>query len=120
MVACSFVPWNVSQYAEIVRALTGWSYTVHEAAQLGERVATLGRIYNLREGLTTADDTLPKRMFGPTQRGALKDGGVDREKMQEAIRMFYGVMGWDEDTGIPTRANLGELKITWAAESIPA
>ena len=120
MVACSFVPWTISQHAEIIRALTGWAYTVHEAAQLGERIATLGRIYNLREGLTTADDTLPKRMFQPTQRGALKNGGVDPEKMQEAIRMFYGVMGWDEDTGIPTRANLGELKISWAADSIPS
>jgi len=120
MTVCQFVPWTVSQHAEIVRALTGWYYTVHEAVQLGERIATLGRIFNLREGLTTADDTLPKRMFKPTQRGALKDGGVDPAKMRDAIRMFYGVMGWDEETGIPTRAKLGELAIGWAAESIPS
>ena len=120
LVCCQFVPWTVSQHAEIVRALTGWSYTVHEAVQLGERIATLGRIFNLREGLTKADDTLPKRMFTGTQRGALKDGGLDPAKMQEAIRMFYGVMGWDEETGIPTRAKLGELGVSWAAEHIPA
>ncbi|NQU97090.1 MAG: hypothetical protein HQ548_05545, partial [Chloroflexi bacterium] len=34
--------------------------------------------------------------------------------------MFYGVMGWDEETGIPTRAKLGELGVSWAAEHIPA
>jgi len=120
LVCCSMLPWTVSQHAEIVRALTGWSYTVHEAVQLGERVATLGRVFNLSEGLTTADDTLPKRMFRPTRRGALKDGGIDPARMRDAIRMFYGVMGWDEETGIPTSAKLGELNIGWAAESIPS
>ncbi|NQU96924.1 MAG: aldehyde ferredoxin oxidoreductase, partial [Chloroflexi bacterium] len=120
LVCCSMLPWTVSQHAEIVRALTGWSYTVHEAVQLGERIATLGRVFNLREGLTKADDTLPKRMFTGTQRGALKNGGIDRAKMQGAVKMFYGVMGWDEETGIPTRAKLGELGVSWAAEYIPA
>ncbi len=120
LVCCSMLPWTVSQHAEIVRALTGWSYTVHEAVQLGERIATLGRVFNLREGLTKADDTLPKRMFTGTQRGALKNGGIDPAKMQEAIKMFYGVMGWNEETGIPTRAKLGELGVSWAAEHIPS
>ncbi|MBM3957585.1 MAG: aldehyde ferredoxin oxidoreductase C-terminal domain-containing protein, partial [Gemmatimonadetes bacterium] len=120
LVCCQFVPWTVSQHAEIVHALTGWAYTAHEAALQGERVATLSRIFNLREGLTKADDTLPKRMFRPTQRGALRNGGVNPEKMANAIRMFYGVMGWDEETGIPTRAKLGELGVSWAAEHIPA
>jgi len=119
LVCCSMLPWTIWQHAEIVRALTGWYYTTREALQTGERVATLGRIFNLREGLTTADDTLPKRMFEPTQKGGLKNGGIDREKMQKAIGMFYGAMGWNEQTGIPTDAKLGELKIGWAADSIP-
>ena len=59
-------------------------------------------------------------VFQPTQKGGLKDGGIDPEKMQDAIRMFYGVMGWDEQTGVPTASKLGELKIGWAADSIPA
>ncbi len=118
MVCCQFVPWTIDQQAEIIRAITGWSYTVHEALQLGERVATLGRIYNIREGITSAQDTLPKRLFGPTKAGGLKNGGIDREQMQNAIRMFYGMMGWDEETGVPTRTKLGELGIGWAEEAL--
>lgn len=120
LVCCSMLPWTVSKHAEVVSALTGWWYTPHEAVLQGERVATLGRIFNLREGLTKADDILPKRMFTGTQRGALKGRGIDPEKMQEAIYKFYGVMGWDEETGIPTDAKLGELGIEWAREYIPA
>ena len=40
--------------------------------------------------------------------------------MQQAIKTFYGMMGWDMETGIPTRGKLAELGISWAAESIPA
>jgi aldehyde:ferredoxin oxidoreductase len=118
LVCCQFVPWTLDQQVEILRAVTGWSYTTYEALKLGERVATLGRMFNLREGLTAAQDTLPKRLFKPTRAGALKDGGVDPEKMQHAIRNFYGMMGWDSETGIPTHEKLMELRIDWAEDEI--
>jgi aldehyde:ferredoxin oxidoreductase len=118
LVCCQFVPWTIEQQAEILRAVTGWSYTTYEALKLGERIATLGRVFNLREGITSAQDTLPKRLFRPTRAGALRDGGVDPEKMQDAIRTFYGMMGWDSETGIPTPEKLMELRIGWAGEEI--
>jgi aldehyde:ferredoxin oxidoreductase len=118
LISCQFVPWTIEQQVEIIRAVTGWSYTTYEALKLGERVATLGRVYNLREGLTAAQDTLPKRMFRPTRSGALKDGGVDPEKMQQAIHMFYGMMGWDSETGIPTPEKLMELRLGWAEDAV--
>jgi aldehyde:ferredoxin oxidoreductase len=118
LVCCQFVPWSVDQLVEAVRAVTGWSYTTYEAVKLGERIATLGRVFNLREGITAAQDTLPKRMFGPTRAGALKRGGIDPEKFRRAVRAFYAMMGWDEETGVPTRSKLRELGIGWAAEEL--
>ena len=120
LVCCQFVPWTIDQQVEIVRAATGWSYTTHEALKQGERVATLGRIYNLREGIDSSQDSLPKRMFKGTKAGALRNGGLDPAKMQEALRMFYGMMGWDEETGVPTHGKLLELGIGWAEDAIPA
>ncbi|MDP6776886.1 MAG: aldehyde ferredoxin oxidoreductase family protein [Candidatus Latescibacteria bacterium] len=117
LVACQFVPWSIDEQVEIVRAVTGWSYTTHEALKLGQRIATLGRLYNLREGITSSQDVLPKRMFQPTKSGALsKDGGLDPAKMENAVRLFYGMMGWDEDTGIPRRSTLAELGLSWTIE----
>jgi len=119
-VSCQFVPWTFSQQVEIIAAATGWSYTAHEALQLGERVATLGRIFNLREGIDSSQDELPKRFFNGTKSGGLKNGGIDKEKMDEAVHTMYAMMGWDEHTGVPTRAKLAELGISWAEEEIPA
>ena len=113
---CQFVPWTMSQQVDVVRAATGWQYTVHEAMKLGERVATLGRVFNIREGVTAAEDRIPERFFSGTRRGALKDVGVDREAMQSAVKTFYGMMGWDIESGIPRKEKLAELGIDWAAE----
>ncbi|HXX37760.1 MAG TPA: aldehyde ferredoxin oxidoreductase family protein [bacterium] len=120
MVCCNFVPWSTDELVEGVRAVTGWSYTTYEAIKLGERIATLGRVFNLREGITTAQDILPKRMFGPTSRGALRNGGIDEEKFRRAISAFYGIMGWDMATGVPTRGKLLDLGIAWAADGLSA
>jgi len=63
LVLCHFVPWTLRQQVDVLRALTGWDYTDFEALRQGERVATMARVFNLREGLTAADDQLPKRFF---------------------------------------------------------
>ncbi|MDP7514291.1 MAG: aldehyde ferredoxin oxidoreductase family protein [Dehalococcoidia bacterium] len=118
-IACSFVPWTFSQLIEIISAATGWSYTGHEAQQLGQRIATLGRIFNLREGIDATRDELPKRFFNGTETGGLVGGGIDKAKMDEAIHNMYAMMGWDEQTGVPTKVKLAELGISWAAEELP-
>ena len=69
--ACIFVPWTIQNLVDLIRASTGWEYTVYEAMLQGERVATMARIFNLREGFTAADDQLPQRMFKGTRMGAL-------------------------------------------------
>lgn len=116
LVTCNFVPWTLRQQVDMLRALTGWDYTDFEALRLGERVATMARLFNLREGLTAADDQLPKRFFAPTPRGALKSTAIDPEAMARAKRTFYTLMGWDPTTGVPTREKLEELGIGWAAQ----
>jgi len=121
LVTCNFVPWTLRQQVEMLRALTGWDYTDFEALRLGERVATMARLFNLREGLTAADDQLPKRFFSPTPRGALKSTAIDAEAMNRAKRTFYTLMGWDPITGVPTQEKLEELSIGWvASEAVSA
>jgi aldehyde:ferredoxin oxidoreductase len=119
-VACQFVPWSLQEHVDIIAASTGWSYTAHEALQLGERIATLGRIFNMREGIDAGKDELPKRFFTGTKSGGLINGGIPENEMEGAISQFYGMMGWDTDTGVPTSHVLAELGISWAAEHLPA
>ena len=115
LVTCNFVPWTLRQQVDMLRALTGWDYTDFEAMRQGERVTTMARVFNLREGLTAADDQLPQRFFSSTPRGALKGTAIDPEAMNRAKRTFYTLMGWDPVTGVPTQEKLEQLGIAWAA-----
>ena len=70
---------------------------------------TLARVFNAREGFTPDDDRLAERSYGPTRGGALANGGIDREELLEAMHTYYGMMGWDEETGVPLAVKLEEL-----------
>ena len=54
---------SLPQMASILRSVTGWETGDYEVMRIGERRMHLARWYNLREGLTSADDTLPERFF---------------------------------------------------------
>ncbi|MGC8602912.1 MAG: aldehyde ferredoxin oxidoreductase C-terminal domain-containing protein, partial [Desulfomonilaceae bacterium] len=73
----------------------------------GERVVNLARIFNVREGVTRADDTLPKRLLEePQAEGPAKGFVVDLKPLLDA---YYEFRGWDGTTGWPTIAKLHEL-----------
>jgi len=118
-VLCDFVPWSFSQRAEIVRAATGWNFTLFEWMKAGERVLNLARLFNAREGFTAADDWLPLRSFQPATSGPLAHTAVDPARLGEALGTLYRVAGWDPHTGWPTRGRLEELGLEWAVEYLP-
>jgi aldehyde:ferredoxin oxidoreductase len=110
LVICAFLPYSISQMAEMTSAITGWSTSVMEQLRVAERVLTMYRLFNVREGLKASDDTLPTRFFGPTKGGALEDKSLDFEEMEKAKRYYYSLMGWDE-AGVPKPEKLEELGI---------
>ncbi len=118
LVLCMFVRYNENQIMEAVRAVTGWNTSTMEGLKVGERAVTLARAFNMREGLTRADDQLPKRFFQPTTVGALKETAINPAAMDKAIDTFYGMMGWDSETGVPTAGKLEELEMEWAIEEM--
>jgi aldehyde:ferredoxin oxidoreductase len=116
---CAFVPWNAAERTRILRAATGWDVSAYEYYKVGERALALARIFNIREGFGPQDDRLALRSYGPTTSGALAEGGIDPEKLEEAVHTHYAMMGWDKETGVPTVEKLYELGIGWAAEYLP-
>ena len=101
---------------EMVEYVTGWNTSLWELLKIGERTTTMTRIFNLREGFTCKDDNLPTRMFEGLENGPLSGNCIKKENLREAIRLYYGMMGWDSETGIPTLAKLHELDLGWAKE----
>ena len=64
------------------------------------------RLWNLRAGLTRADDSIPKRLLKEAHKQGPSAGvTVDLEAM---LPDYYRERGWD-DEGIPTVEKLTEL-----------
>ena len=84
-----------------------------ELMKVVERGVTLARIFNIREGFSAKDDSLPRRFATTPPDSPLK--GIDPKKLQQAQKTYYHIMGWDEK-GIPIREKLAELEINWAAQ----
>jgi len=110
---------SLDQQAEMVRAATGWDVNVFELLKVGERAHTLAQLFNVREGFTPDDDHLPERSYGPTTGGPISKGGIDPDALRQAVRMYYGMMGWNRDTGAPLPEKLHELDVSWALDYLP-
>lgn len=115
-----FGPFTITQLVEYTRAVTGWDTSLWEAIKVGERYANMARVFNLQEGLGTKDDRLPERLHQGLEGGLLKGEKIDREEFARALEMYYGMMGWDPKTGIPSKYKLEELNIGWAIPLLPA
>jgi aldehyde:ferredoxin oxidoreductase len=110
---CDFVgkPINklkVDQLLNYLNAATGWDMSMYEMLKVGERANNMSRLFNVREGFSGADDTLPERMFEPLQNGALMGQAIDRQAFKQALQWYYQMAGWDEN-GVPTPGKLAEL-----------
>jgi len=117
-VMCMFIPWSPIQKVEIFRAVTGWNTTLWELLKVSERVINMSRAFNIREGFTGEDDWLPKRMFQPQTSGPISKTAVNPRQLRTAKRIYYRMMGWSEDNGIPTIGKLEELDIPWVANEL--
>jgi len=120
---CNFVAGPVwalplNKLVDVVSAVTGWETSLWELLKAGERMVTMARVFNLREGFGRRDDTLPDRLFEPLESGPLQGKGIDRREFQEALTQYYEAMGWDPKDGVPTRGKLAELNLYWLDECV--
>lgn len=112
---CSNIYWFGSIFyrpihqIEILNAVTGWDFTVEAYMQTGERINTYCRAFNVREGITRKDDTLPKRFMEPLIDGPTDGQLISKDELNSMLDNYYDICGWDKETGIPTKKRLGKL-----------
>jgi aldehyde:ferredoxin oxidoreductase len=105
-------PMSLNYLVNYANAVTGWNTSLWELMKVGERHTNMARIFNLREGLTSKDDSLPNRFFQPLEGGPLEGKKIDPQELQLALKTYYEMMGWNE-AGIPLRGKLEELSLEW-------
>lgn len=114
LIACAFggLAISLQDYAEALLPLTGWPITLKELQTVAERSWNLTRLFNVREGFTRKDDTLPERLFiQASTKGPSIGRVVDRDSFERMLDEYYQIVDWDRLTGAPTKEKLMELGI---------
>jgi aldehyde:ferredoxin oxidoreductase len=101
-----------AESAALLVRVTGWQMTGEELRTAARRIVTAKKLYNLREGWTAPEDTLPRRFLEqrlPTGTG--QQALLPRERLQEMIQAYYAARGWDSDGRVPPE-NVEALRLT--------
>ena len=95
--------------AQVYTLVTGWEMTADDLRRCGERISNLKKLFNIREGWTRADDTLPPRTLEePLPDGVAAGVGLTREELDYMIAGYYRARGWTAEGLIPEE-KLAEL-----------
>ncbi|MGC8874475.1 MAG: aldehyde ferredoxin oxidoreductase family protein [Chloroflexia bacterium] len=95
---------------QLVVACTGFDYpAVRDLERVGERVSTLARLFNVREGFDRRHDTLPPRNLVESLRNGPAAGQV--VELAPMLDEYYRLMGWDSQ-GVPTPERLHALGLS--------
>lgn len=114
LIACDFSTGAIgtARYVNLLNAATGWSYDAETFIETGERIWNLIRIFNLREGIESRDDTLPPRIFEePLPSGLAQGRKLSRADFEKMKREYYELRKWDPQSGVPLHEKLKELKL---------
>jgi len=102
-----------AEFVKLIRLATGMEFSKAQLMEAGERIYTLERLFNLREGFTRKDDALPERYFKePTPIGLpiAKGRKIDRDRFETMLDEYYLLHNWDRD-GVPKKETLERLRL---------
>jgi aldehyde:ferredoxin oxidoreductase len=113
MEICRFVTRGRLGFPEnllsMLNMVTGLDFSAEELHTIGERIVTIERLFNLREGMGVSDDTLPPRYLEE----ALPEGGAKGRvvPLEAMLKDYYDARDWSRDTGYPSAEKLKSLNL---------
>lgn len=110
LIVCTFPPaFREPLIAELLSSLFGDPWTINDFREAGVRIMCQERLFNMREGISGKDDTLPERVLNePKPDGPTKGSVVPLGELKDD---FYRAMGYDLSTGNPPDSLLNKLGI---------
>tara|TARA_R110002073_G_scaffold90936_1_gene214398 strand:- start:536 stop:2500 length:1965 start_codon:yes stop_codon:yes gene_type:complete len=109
-----------SYYGEAYRSITGVEHDAEQLMRDGERICNLEKAFNSRVGMRREHDTICERwMWEPTDEG-MYPGKVAADMFKPVLDEYYEWRGWDQTTGLQTRAKLESLDLGEVADVLEA
>jgi len=102
MILCKFLRGvfsePFSEWAALLRPVTGWDVDADELHATARRIVDAKRAFNLREGATAADDTLPPRLLETgVELGSGRTATLTTATLRSMVAAYYAARGWDSD-----------------------
>ena len=107
-VNCNFATPKLEHIIGYINAATGFNYNRKSLIKVGERINNLKRLINCNLGITRKDDRLSNHNMKVLSSGRLKNVKLD---LEDNLKNYYNIRGWDWETGRPTKEKLKELEI---------
>jgi aldehyde:ferredoxin oxidoreductase len=113
MILCKFLRGvfedPFAEWATLLSLVTGWDLNAEELRRAAKRIVRAKRAFNIREGATAADDTLPARMLEtPLELASGRTATLTAQRLRTMISGYYVARGLDE-AGRVTPADLPDL-----------
>lgn len=105
--------------ATMLRLVCGWEVMPQELVQCSQRIVTARKLFNLRAGWTSEEDTLPARLLAEP----LPDDAAARltaEQLQRAKEAYYAARGWTAQGQVPPEQLRALDLAEWAGGDILA
>ena len=84
--------------------------TADALRRCGERIWTLVRLFNVREGVDRAADVLPEALSEPIEDGPAAGSRIDPAELDRLLDAYYDARGWSNG-GLPTATTLDRLDL---------
>ncbi len=105
--------------SRLVSTATGIEMTGKDLIHIAHRIYNLEQAYNVREGISRKDDTLPELYFQESfNSGPLKGYKIDKQKFDTMMDEYHRARGWDERTSVPLKETLIKYDLKDVAENL--
>jgi aldehyde:ferredoxin oxidoreductase len=110
-------PNSYNDLARLYTLVTGARLNADELRSVAERIWNMEKVYNIREGWTRKDDSLPPRVFEPITDGGAKGSRLSEGELNLLLNDYYAVRGWTSD-GTPKKRKLGKMGLKAVAKEV--
>ncbi|MBW2150218.1 MAG: aldehyde ferredoxin oxidoreductase family protein [Deltaproteobacteria bacterium] len=100
-------------YTRLLHAALGSGDLPENIMEIGERIHTLGKVFNMiHAGFSRKDDYPPARLMQePIKSGPFKGERLKKEDWDKMLDEYYTIHNWDKETGWCTKESLDLLNL---------
>jgi aldehyde:ferredoxin oxidoreductase len=101
---------------KLLTTATSFEFSGTQLEEAAERIYTIERAFNVRQGVTRKHDRMPQKveLMGTAQ------GKEELNEHDKMLTEYYQMHGYDPETGIPTRKRLESLGLKYVADEFEA